>query len=166
MENLMEDSSKNLNFFRDIKISRFKPPFIWHFPIERIREIQKKNNNNYEIGTKSVDFKQIYKDGRVDTFLEKFEVMFNKNMKYCKEKLNNNWEYMLSKQYELFEIKYQPFIDKFFRKIDLKPPEPKGDDDEEENPLGEENKVENVDNTEKKGNYNDEIIHTEIELEH
>ena len=166
MENLMEDSSKNLNFFKDIKISRFKPPFIWHFPIERIREIQKKNNNNYEIGTKSVDFKQIYKDGRVDKFLEKFEIMFNKNMKYCKEKLNNNWEYMLSKQYELFEIKYQPFVDKFFRKIDLKPPEPKGDDDEEENPLGEENKAENVDNTEKKGNYNDEIIHTEIELEH
>ena len=79
IENLMEDSSKNFNFFKDIKISRFKPPFIWHFPIERLREIQKKNNS-YEIGTRSVDFKQIYKDGRVDTFLKKFEAMFDKNM--------------------------------------------------------------------------------------
>ena len=162
MDNIMEDSTKNLNnIFKEIKISRFKPPFIWHFPLEKIRELQKKNNN-YEIGTKSVDFKQIYKDGRVDIFLDKFEAMFNKNMKYCKEKLNNNWEYMLCKQYEIFDIKYQPFIDKCFRKIDLKPPEPK-EEDEGDNLNGEEK---NVDNIENKGGYNDEIIHTEIDLEH
>ena len=83
-------------------------------------------------------------------------------MKYCKEKLNNNWEYMLCKQYEIFDIKYQPFIDKFFRKIDLKPPEPKVED-EEDNLNGEEKNVDNIGN---KGGYNDEIIHTEIDLEH
>ena len=157
MDNLTEDSSNNLAIYKEIKISRFKPPFIWHFPIEKIRELQKKNNN-YEIGTKSVDFRQIYKDGRVEKFLELFEAVFNSNMKYCQEKLNNNWEYMLCKQYEIFDIKYQPFIDKFFRKIDLKPPEPK--QDTEEDLIGEENNIENKDG------YNDEVIHTEINIEH
>ena len=157
MDNLTEDSSNNLAIYKEIKISRFKPPFIWHFPIEKIRDLQKKNSN-YEIGTKSVDFRQIYKDGRVEKFLELFEAVFNSNMKYCQEKLNNNWEYMLCKQYEIFDIKYQPFIDKFFRKIDLKPPEPK--QDTEEDLIGEENNIENKDG------YNDEVIHTEINIEH
>ena len=158
MENLnFEDSSKNLLIYKDIKISRFKPPFIWHFPIERIRELQKKNN--YEIGVKNIDFKQIYKDGRVEKFLELFEAVFNSNMKYCQEKMNNNWEYMLCKQYEIFDIKYQPFIDKFFRKIDLKPPEPKQDTEEQLNGE-EENNNENKD-----GGYNEEVIQTEIDLE-
>ena len=157
MDNLTDDSSNNLGIYKEIKISRFKPPFIWHFPIEKIRELQKKNNN-YEIGTKSVDFRQIYKDGRVEKFLELFEAVFNSNMKYCQEKLNNNWEYMLCKQYEIFDIKYQPFIDKFFRKIDLKPPESK--QNTEEDLLGEENHIENKDE------YNDEVIHTEINIEH
>ena len=157
----LDDSSKNLIMFKDIKINRFKPPFIWHFPIDRIREIQKKNNHNsYEIGTKSVDFRQVYKDGRIERFLELFEAVFNSNMKYCQEKLKNNWEYMLCKQYEIFDIKYQPFIDKFFRKIDLKPPEPK--QETEENLEGEEqNNEENLDG----GGYNEEVIHTEIDLE-
>ena len=161
MDNLnFDDSTNNLISFKDIKISRFKPPFIWHFPIERIRVIQKKSNN-YEIGVNSIDFKQIYKDGRVEKFLELFEAVFNSNMKYCQEKLNNNWEYMLCKQYEIFDIKYQPFIDKFFRKIDLKPPEPKQDTEEalnEEESKNEENK--------EGGGYNEEVIHTEIDLEH
>ena len=154
----LEDSSKNLHIFKDIKINRFKPPFIWNFPIKRIRDIQKKNNTiNYEIGTKNIDFKQIYKDGRIEKFLELFEAVFNSNMKYCKEKLRNNWEYMLCKQYEIFDIKYQPFIDKFFIKIDLKPPEPKRDTEEDLN--GEEY------NEEKKEGYYEEPIPTEIEIE-
>ena len=162
MENLtIDDSSKNLLIFKDIKISRFKPPFIWHFPIERIREIQKKNNNNNEIGTKNIDFKQVYKDGRVEKFLELFEAVFNSNMKYCKEKLNNNWEYMLCKQYEIFDIKYQPFIDKFFRKIDLKPPEPKQETEEN---LNEEEKNKEENNNDD-GWYKEEVIHTEIDIE-
>ena len=91
MESLsIEDSSKNLIMFKDIKISRFKPPFIWHFPIERIRELKKRNNNQNnininEIGTKSLDFRQVYKDGRVEKFLELFEAVFNSNIKYCQE---------------------------------------------------------------------------------
>ena len=167
MENLtIDDSSKNLLIFKDIKISRFKPPFIWHFPIERIREIQKKNNNNNEIGTKNIDFKQVYKDGRVEKFLELFEAVFNSNMKYCKEKLNNNWEYMLCKQYEIFDIKYQPYIDKFFRKIDLKPPEPPKNDYDHEFNI--EENIEEKKEENKEGNkqeYNEEVIHTEINIE-
>ena len=167
MENLgVDDSSNNLIFIKDIKISRFKPPFIWHFPIERIRELQKKNNSNNEIGTKSLDFKQVYKDGRVEKFLELFEAVFNSNMKYCQEKLNNNWEYMLCKQYEIFEIKYQPFVDKFFRKIDLKPPEPKQDTGEELN--GEEGNNDEINNGEINNDdnvYKEEVIHTEIDIE-
>ena len=167
MDNVLEDSSTNLIIVKDIKISRFKPPFIWHFPIERIRELQKKNNtNNYEISTTNVDFNTIYKDGRVERFLELFNAVFNSCMKYCQEKLRNNWEYMLYKQYEIFDIKYQPFIDKFFRKIDLKPPEP-----QKEGEVGianEENKEENNEENkeeEKNEEYKDEVIHTEIEGE-
>jgi len=167
MDNVLEDSSTNLIIVKDIKISRFKPPFIWHFPIERIRELQKKNNtNNYEISTTNVDFNTIYKDGRVERFLELFNAVFNSCMKYCQEKLRNNWEYMLYKQYEIFDIKYQPFIDKFFRKIDLKPPEPQKEGEGEI--ANEENKEENNEEKkeeEKNEEYKDEVIHTEIEGE-
>ena len=163
MDNVLEDSSTNLIIVKDLKISRFKPPFIWHFPIERIRELQKKNNtNNYEISTTNVDFNTIYKDGRVERFLELFNAVFDSCMKYCQEKLRNNWEYMLYKQFEIFDIKYQPFTDKFFRKIDLKPPEPQKEGEEEI--VNEENKEENKEE-EKNDEYKDEVIHTEIEGE-
>ena len=56
MDNVLEDSSTNLINLKDIKINRFKPPFIWNFPIERIRALQKKNNN--EISTTNIDFKK------------------------------------------------------------------------------------------------------------
>ena len=156
MDNVLDDSSTNLIIAKEIKINRFKPPFIWHFPIEKIRELQKKTHT-YEISTTHVDFNAIYKDGRVGRFLELFDAVFNSCMKYCREKLRNNWEFMLYKQYEIFDIKYQPFIDKFFRKIDLKPPEP--EKPEEELNL-EENKEE-----EKNEEYKDEVIPTEIEGE-
>ena len=163
MDNVLEDSSTNLIIVKDLKISRFKPPFIWHFPIERIRELQKKNNtNNYEISTTNVDFNTIYKDGRVERFLELFNAVFDSCMKYCQEKLRNNWEYMLYKQFEIFDIKYQPFTDKFFRKIDLKPPEPQKEGEGEI--VNEENKEENKEE-EKNEEYKDEVIHTEIEGE-
>ena len=163
MDNVLEDSSTNLIIVKDLKISRFKPPFIWHFPIERIRELQKKNNtNNYEISTTNVDFNTIYKDGRVERFLELFNAVFDSCMKYCQEKLRNNWEYMLYKQFEIFDIKYQPFTDKFFRKIDLKPPEPQKEGEGEI--VNEENKEENKEE-EKNDEYKDEVIHTEIEGE-
>ena len=164
MDNVLEDSSTNLIIVKDLKISRFKPPFIWHFPIERIRELQKKNNtNNYEISTTNVDFNTIYKDGRVERFLELFNAVFDSCMKYCQEKLRNNWEYMLYKQFEIFDIKYQPFTDKFFRKIDLKPPEPQKEGEGEI--VNEENKEENKEEEEKNDEYKDEVIHTEIEGE-
>ena len=83
-------------------------------------------------------------------------------MKYCQEKLRNNWEYMLYKQFEIFDIKYQPFTDKFFRKIDLKPPEPQKEGEGEI--VNEENKEENKEE-EKNDEYKDEVIHTEIEGE-
>ena len=156
MDNVLEDSSKNLILVKDIKISRFKPPFIWNFPIEKIRKMQKKNHN--EISTEKIDFNTIYKDGRVEKFLELFDAVFNSCMKYCQEKLRNNWEYMLYKQYEIFDIKYQPFIDKFFIKIDLKPPEP------EQNQEMEIKQDENNDQ-DNNGEYKDEVIHTEIEGE-
>ena len=63
---------------------------------------------------------------------------------------------MLYKQYEIFDIKYQPFIDKFLKKIDLKPPEP------EQNQEVEINQEENKDE-ENNGEYKDEVINTEIE---
>ena len=155
MDNLFDDSSSNLINLKDIKINRFKPPFIWHFPIEKIKELQKKNNTHYEISTHNIDFHSIYKDGRIERFLELFNAVFNSCMKYCQEKLRNNWEYMLYKQYEILDIKYQPFIDKFFRKIDLKPPEPEKEDEIDIDINKEENN----------GDYKDEVIHTEIEGE-
>ena len=165
MDNVLEDSSKNLIIVKDIKISRFKPPFVWNFPIERIRELQKKNKR-YEISTTSIDFNTIYKDGRVEKFLELFDAVFNSCMKYCQEKLRNNWEYMLYKQYEIFDIKYQPFIDKFFRKIDLKPPEPSNEGEKEV--VEDENKEENKEGEgeeEKNEEYKEEVIPTEINVQ-
>ena len=64
-------------------------------------------------------------------------------MKYCKEKLNNNWEYMIYKQYEIFGINYLPYKNKFYRKIDLVPPKPKTQyDDEEEEVKKDEDEIE------------------------
>jgi hypothetical protein len=34
------DSSKNLIILKDVNISKLKPPIVWNFPIDRIREIQ------------------------------------------------------------------------------------------------------------------------------
>ena len=155
MDNVLEDSSNNIIIVKDIKLNRFKPPFVWNFPIKKIMELQKKNNH-FEISTTNIDFNTVYKDGRVTKFLELFDAVFNSCMKYCQDKLRNNWEYMLCKQYEIFDIKYQPFADKFFRKIDLNPPEPEKNEDIDINQ--EENKEE-----EKNNEYNDEVIHTEIE---
>ena len=54
-------------------------------------------------------------------------------MNYCKLTMNNNWEYLLYRIYEIIGINYQPFTDKFYREINLKPPEQKlGDEEEEE----------------------------------
>ena len=89
VDNVLEDSSKNLIIIKDIKISRFKPPFVWNFPIERIRELQKKNKR-YDISTNNIDFNTVYKDGRVEKFLELFYAVYNSCMKYCQEKLRNN----------------------------------------------------------------------------
>ena len=153
--NILDDST-NIIVWKDIKLYIFKPPFVWNFPVEKIRELQKKNNH-FEISSDNIDFNTIYKDGRVEKFLELFDAVFNSCMKYCQEKLRNNWEYMLYKQYEIFDIKYQPFIDKFFRKIDLNPPEPKE---------GEEVAINNEENKEEEKNeeYKEEVIPTEINV--
>ena len=135
------------NLFKSIDIRRLKPPFVWNFPVWRIKLIKKQRNltsvNNNEINTKIPDFKRLYVDGRIEKFLELFEIMFENNMKYCKEKLNNNWEYMLYKQYQIFGIEYKPFKEKFFRKINLVPPKPKTQFDEEiEEPKNNEDEIE------------------------
>ena len=88
-----------------------------------------------EISTKIPDFDKLYVDGRIQKFLDLFEIMFNNSMEYCKTKLKNNWEYMLYKQYEIFGINYEPFKTRFYKKIDLVPPKQKTqyDIEEEEN---------------------------------
>ena len=135
------------NLFKSIDVRRLKPPFVWNFPVWRIKLIKKQRNltsvNNNEINTKIPDFKRLYVDGRIEKFLELFEIIFENNIKYCKEKLNNNWEYMLYKQYQIFGIEYKPFKEKFFRKINLVPPKPKTQFDEEiEEPKNNEDEIE------------------------
>ena len=172
VDNVLEDSSKNLIIIKDIKISRFKPPFVWNFPIERIRELQKKNKR-YDISTNNIDFNTVYKDGRVEKFLELFYAVYNSCMKYCQEKLRNNWEYMLYKLYEVLDIKYMPFFDKFFKKIDLKPPEPSNEDEgilediniDENKEENKEEKKEEKKEEEKKEEYKEEVIPTEINIQ-
>ena len=98
-------------------------------------------------------------------------------MKYCQEKLRNNWEYMLYKLYEVLDIKYMPFFDKFFKKIDLKPPEPSNEDEgiiedinidenkEENKEEKKEDKKEEKKEEEKKEEYKEEVIPTEINIQ-
>jgi hypothetical protein len=129
---------KENNYIKNINIQKLKPPFVWNFPLWKVKSLKKQRNLTTvignEISTKIPDFEKLYVDGRIQKFLDLFEIMFNNNMKYCQEKLNNNWEYMLYKQYEIFGINYNYFKTKFFRKIDLIPPKPKTeyDIDEEE----------------------------------
>ena len=140
------DDDEN-NFIKNINVNRLKPPFVWNFPLWKIKSLKKQRNLTTVIGneiSKAIpDFDKMYVDGRIQKFLDLFEIMFNNNMTYCKEKLNNNWEYMLYKQYEIFGINYEPFKTKFYRKIDLIPPKPKTQyDDEDENEKEDEKKNE------------------------
>ena len=130
-----DDENNNL---KSINLQKLKPPFVWNFPLFKIKNLQKHRNLTTvignEISTKMPDFDKLYVDGRIQKFLDLFETMFNNCMEYCKEKLNNNWEYMIYKQYEILGINYIPYKNKFYRKIDLVPPKPKTqyDDEEEE----------------------------------
>ena len=140
------DDDEN-NSIKNVNMHRLKPPFVWNFPLWKIKSLKKQRNLTTVIGneiSKAIpDFEKIYVDGRIQKFLDLFEIMFNNNMNYCKEKLNNNWEYMLYKQYEIFGINYEPFKTKFYRKIDLIPPKPKTEyDDDEEKEKEEEKKNE------------------------
>ena len=134
--NIQIDDDEN-NYLKNINTQKLKPPFVWNFPLWKVKSLKKQRNLTTvignEISTSIPDFDKLYVDGRIQKFLDLFEIMFNNNMTYCKEKMNNNWEYMLYKQYEIFGINYGPFKTKFYRKIDLVPPKPKNlyDDDEE-----------------------------------
>lgn len=143
----IEDDENNI--IKNINSQKLKPPFVWNFPLWKVKSLKKQRNLTTEIGneiSKAIpDFDKIYVDGRIQKFLDLFEIMFNNNMAYCKEKLNNNWEYMLYKQYEIFGINYEPFKSKFYRKIDLVPPKPKTEydvDDEEETKYKKEDEIE------------------------
>ena len=131
----IEDEEENINF-KSVNIQKLKPPFVWNFPLWRVKTYKKNRNfttiGGNEINTKIPDFDKLYVDGRIQRFLDLFEIMFKNSMNYCKEKLNSNWEFMLYKQYEIFVINYEPFKTKFYRKIDLAPPKPKNLYDEEE----------------------------------
>ena len=131
----IEDEEENINF-KSVNIQKLKPPFVWNFPLWRVKTYKKNRNfttiGGNEINTKIPDFDKLYVDGRIQRFLDLFEIMFKNSMNYCKEKLNSNWEFMLYKQYEIFGINYEPFKTKFYRKIDLAPPKPKNLYDEEE----------------------------------
>ena len=133
--NIEIDDDEN-NYLKNIKIQKLKPPFVWNFPLWKVKSLKKQRNLTTvignEISTKIPDFDKLYVDGRIQKFLDLFEISFNNNMTYCREKLNNNWEYMLYKQYDIFGINYQPFKSKFYRKIDLIPPKPKTQYDLEE----------------------------------
>lgn len=141
--NLQIDDDDN-NMLKSVNIQRLKPPFVWNFPVWRVKELKKQRNitTANEINTKIPEFEKLYVDGRIEKFLELFEVMFENNMKYCKEKLNNNWEYMLYKQYEIIGIEYQPYKDKFYRKINLIPPKPKTEYDDSETLKNNEDEIE------------------------
>jgi hypothetical protein len=133
--NIEIDDDEN-NYIKNIKIQKLKPPFVWNFPLWKVKSLKKQRNLTTvignEISTKIPNFDKLYVDGRIQKFLDLFEIFFNNNMTYCREKLNNNWEYMLYKQYDIFGINYQPFKSKFYRKIDLIPPKPKTQYDLEE----------------------------------
>ena len=123
-------------YIKNINMEKLKPPFVWNFPLWKVKSLKNQRNLTTvfgnEINTKIPDFDKLYVDGRIQKFLDLFETMFNSNMKYCREKLNQNWEYMIYKQYEIFGINYEPYTTKFFKKINLIPPKPKTQYDEEE----------------------------------
>ena len=131
----IEDEEENINF-KSVNIQKLKPPFVWNFPLWRVKTYKKNRNfttiGGNEINTKIPDFDKLYVDGRIQRFLYLFEIMFKNSRNYCKEKLNSSWEFMLYKQYEIFGMNYEPFKTKFYRKIDLAPPKPKNLYDEEE----------------------------------
>ena len=133
--NIQIEDDEN-NYLKNVNMTKLKPPFVWNFPVWKVKSLQKQRNLTTvwgnEINTGIPDFDKLYVDGRIQKFLDLFEIMFNNNMTYCKEKMNNNWEYMLYKQYEIFGINYGPYKTKFYRKIDLVPPKPKNPYEEED----------------------------------
>ena len=97
-------------------VDKLRPPFVWNFPINRVKDKNYKENVNV---VRVVDPSESYADGRVKKFLEMFDEIYKKIIDYVKERMNNNLFYLLDKEYEIFGVKYLPFYDKFNKPVNL-----------------------------------------------
>ena len=114
------DSFRSQDTF-DVKIQygnvdKLRPPYVWNFPINRIRDKNYKENVNV---VRVVDPSESYVDGRVKKFLELFDEIYKKIIEYVKNNMNDNLFYLLDKEYEIFGVKYLPFYDKFNKPVNL-----------------------------------------------
>ncbi len=97
-------------------VEKLRPPFVWNFPINRVRDKNYKENVNV---VRVVDPSESYVDGRVKKFLELFDEIYKKIIEYVKNNMNDNLFYLLDKEYEIFGVKYLPFYDKFNKPVNL-----------------------------------------------
>ena len=140
------EESVEKNQLLNAKLDQLRPPFVWNFPVKKIEQIKKENEekklNKKKINENiaSIQFNQIrkvdpkvnYHDGRVEKFLELFNNIFQKMIEYCKKERNDNWDYLLDKIFEVFGMKYAPFYDKFKNFVDMKIEDKKEQDDNNE----------------------------------
>ncbi len=140
------EESVEKNQLLNAKLDQLRPPFVWNFPVKKIEQIKKENEekklNKKKINENiaSIQFNQIrkvdpkvnYHDGRVEKFLELFNNIFQKMIEYCKKERNDNWDYLLDKVFEVFGMKYAAFYDKFQNVVDMSYEEKKEQDDNNE----------------------------------
>ena len=85
--NIQVEDEEDNNYLKNINTQKLKPHFVWNFPLWKIRTLIKQRNLTTvignEINTGVPDFDKLYVDGRVQKFLDLFEIMFNNNMIYC-----------------------------------------------------------------------------------
>ena len=90
-----------------------RPPNVWNFPIQKLKEIRNKKILAEEGVVKEeirdVDPTINYHDGRIEKFFKLFDVIYNNMRNYCSTKKTDIWNYYFDKVLVALGIHYSPF---------------------------------------------------------
>ncbi len=90
-----------------------RPPNVWNFPINKLKEIRNKKilaeDGVVKEEIREVDPTINYHDGRIEKFFKLFDVIYNNMRNYCTTKKADIWNYYFDKVLVALGIHYSPF---------------------------------------------------------
>ena len=121
-DSFMSEDTIEKNKLLNTNIDNLKPPHVWNFPVDRVKKMQEEMSNEMKSAKKKdkdinikneikieSDPKDSYVDGRVNKFIDTFNVLFDNMMNYCKNERNDSWEFIIDKVLTVLNIRYQPY---------------------------------------------------------